>query len=68
LFFIGRKEPERQERERDKLNTMIAYAQSALCRWHLILREFSEAIAGDACGDCDNCRRNTARELLPAAS
>jgi ATP-dependent DNA helicase RecQ len=68
LFFIGRKEPERQERERDKLNTMIAYAQSALCRWHLILREFSEAIDGDACGDCDNCRRNTARELLPAAS
>lgn len=68
LFFIGRKEPERQQHERDKLNAMIAYAQSALCRWRLILREFGEALAGDACGECDNCRRSRERIGLPAAS
>ena len=68
LFFIGKKEPERQQHERDKLNTMIAYAQSALCRWQLILREFGESIDGDACGDCDNCRRNASRRELRAAS
>ena len=68
LFFIGRKEAERQQHERDKLNTMIAYAQSALCRWHLILREFNETNDGDACGECDNCRRAAARQPLPVAS
>ena len=68
LFFIGRKEPERQPREREKLNVMIAYAQSALCRWLLILREFGESIDDDACGGCDNCRRRDARQQLPAAS
>jgi ATP-dependent DNA helicase RecQ len=68
LFFIGRKDPERQPHERDKLKTMIAYAQSAMCRWHLILREFGESIDGNACGDCDNCRKNRGRQELAAAS
>jgi ATP-dependent DNA helicase RecQ len=67
LFFIGKKDPERQQHERDKLNTMIAYAQSALCRWHLIMREFGESIEGEACGDCDNCRKNHGRVDLRAA-
>jgi ATP-dependent DNA helicase RecQ len=59
---------ERQRNDRDKLDSMIAYAQSALCRWHLILRQFGESIDGDACGDCDNCRRNQSRQPLAAAS
>jgi ATP-dependent DNA helicase RecQ len=58
----------RKHRDREKLDNMIAYAQSALCRWHLILRQFDESIEGDACGDCDNCRRNQSRDQLPAAS
>ncbi|MBY0496171.1 MAG: ATP-dependent DNA helicase [Cyanobacteria bacterium] len=58
----------RQKNDREKLDSMIAYAQSALCRWHLILRQFDESISGDACGDCDNCRRNQSRQRLPAAS
>ena len=68
LFFIGRKEPARQQHERDKLNVMIAYAQSAMCRWHLILREFSESMEGDGCGDCDSCRRSKQRSELAIAS
>jgi ATP-dependent DNA helicase RecQ len=59
---------ERQKNDRDKLDSMIAYAQSALCRWQLILRQFGESIDGDACGDCDNCRRNQSRQQLAAAS
>ena len=58
----------RQKNDREKLDSMIAYAQSALCRWQLILRQFGETIDGDACGDCDNCRRNQSRQQLPAAS
>ena len=59
---------ERQKNDREKLDSMIAYAQSALCRWQLILRQFGESIDEDACGDCDNCRRAQSRQQLPAAS
>ena len=57
----------RRQRDRDMLDAMIAYAQSALCRWHLLLRYFGESIDGGACGTCDNCR-NHARHDLRAAS
>jgi ATP-dependent DNA helicase RecQ len=58
----------RKDRDREKLDNMIAYAQSALCRWQLILRQFGETIDGDACGECDNCKRSASRQQLPAAS
>ena len=58
----------RKDRDREKLDNMIAYAQSSLCRWLLILRQFGESIDGDACGGCDNCRRQTSQQQLPAAS
>ena len=50
----------KRQGDHDKLDSMIAYAQSALCRWQLILREFGEHISvesGEVCGACDNCRR-----------
>ncbi len=58
----------RKDRDREKLDTMIAYAQSALCRWQLILRQFDETLDGEACGDCDNCRRSESRQQLAPAS
>jgi ATP-dependent DNA helicase RecQ len=58
----------RKHHDREKLDNMIAYAQSALCRWQLILRQFGETIDGDACGACDNCKRAASRQHLPAAS
>ena len=58
----------RQASDRGKLDAMIAYAQSALCRWQLILRQFGESLGEGDCGDCDNCRRNSSRQQLPAAS
>jgi ATP-dependent DNA helicase RecQ len=58
----------RKQRDREKLDNMIAYAQSALCRWLLMMRQFGETIEGDACGDCDNCRKAVSREQLAAAS
>jgi len=58
----------RKDRDREKLDNMIAYAQSALCRWRLMLRQFGETIGGKACRDCDNCRKAGSREPLAAAS
>lgn len=58
---------ERKKRDQDKLNQIIIYAQSALCRWRNILQYFNETPEKEACGHCDNClvpnRRNLARLL-----
>jgi ATP-dependent DNA helicase RecQ len=46
---------ERREADRAKLERMSLYAQSAGCRWKLLLEYFSEADGFDRCGSCDNC-------------
>jgi ATP-dependent DNA helicase RecQ len=58
----------RKDHDRGKLDSMIAYAQSALCRWHLILRVFDESLESGECGECDNCRKSAERRRLAAAS
>jgi ATP-dependent DNA helicase RecQ len=50
---------ERAEADRQRLDRMIAYAQTRLCRWKALLDYFgAEEIA--CCGHCDNCRREGA--------
>ena len=52
----------RQDRDRDKLDRMIAFAQTARCRWVALLEAFGEQDAVSVgCGRCDNCRRATER-------
>jgi ATP-dependent DNA helicase RecQ len=41
--------------DRAKLDRMIQYAQSAACRWQLLLDYFHEDGAFERCGTCDNC-------------
>lgn len=43
------------DQDRDKLERIIAYAQSALCRWKFLLDYFGENAAFEQCGHCDNC-------------
>ena len=43
-----------QQAERDRLQTMIRYAESGMCRMQF-LREYFGEPAGDACDHCDNC-------------
>jgi ATP-dependent DNA helicase RecQ len=42
--------------DRDKLERMMGYGQSAGCRWHLLLDYFGESVDWDRCDTCDNCR------------
>jgi ATP-dependent DNA helicase RecQ len=42
--------------DRDKLERMMAYGQSASCRWKLLLDYFGEQVDWERCGTCDNCR------------
>jgi ATP-dependent DNA helicase RecQ len=49
----------RNQRDRDKLDQMIVYAQTALCRWKNLITYFDEQPDWEACGNCDNCdKRN----------
>ncbi len=50
--------------DRERLDTMIAYAQTALCRLRFLRRYFGENVEED-CGNCDNCRRKAVEPELP---
>ena len=45
------------EQDREKLERMVFYAQTGICRWRVILECFGEHLEGERCGHCDNCRR-----------
>jgi ATP-dependent DNA helicase RecQ len=55
LDDIAKQYNSRKEADREKLDRMTSYAQSAMCRWKLLLDYFGEAEGFDACGTCDNC-------------
>ena len=46
---------ERKRVERQKLESLLAYAEATHCRRELLLGAFGESYAGP-CGNCDNCR------------
>jgi ATP-dependent DNA helicase RecQ len=52
---VAREYAGRQEGDREKLERMASYAQSASCRWKLLLDYFGEGDGFDRCGTCDNC-------------
>ena len=43
------------EADRERLRRMVAYAQTALCRWKALLAYFGEEVEWERCGHCDNC-------------
>jgi ATP-dependent DNA helicase RecQ len=45
----------RRAGDRVRLEEMVSYAQTALCRMAVLQRYFEEADAVEACGHCDNC-------------
>ena len=55
---------EKAERDREKLERMVFYAQTGHCRWRVLLDYFGERIHDDRCGNCDNCLRAERRERI----
>ncbi len=57
------------EADRERLRRMVAYAQTALCRWKAVLAYFGEEVDWERCGNCDNCARPIATlpEVTPPA-
>jgi ATP-dependent DNA helicase RecQ len=48
---------ERHAHDLKTLERMEVYAQTALCRWKVLIEYFGEEVPWVACGHCDNCQR-----------
>ncbi|WP_395621897.1 DNA helicase RecQ [Sphingomonas daechungensis] len=67
-------EPDRRQEERERLNALAAFVETAGCRRAILLKHFGED-PPEACGNCDNCidppktidATELARKLLSAA-
>jgi ATP-dependent DNA helicase RecQ len=62
---IARQYAGKQDADREKLERMAQYAQSAQCRWKLLLEYFDEAGDLDRCGVCDNCEQPPEERFAP---
>ncbi|HEY0378509.1 MAG TPA: ATP-dependent DNA helicase RecQ [Pyrinomonadaceae bacterium] len=52
---LARRFERKAEKDREKLERMMLYGQSAACRWKLLHEYFDEPFRDEGCGTCDNC-------------
>ena len=62
---VAREYAARQDGDRKKLECVAGYAQSARCRWKMLLEYFGEGDDLDRCGTCDNCVDPPEQRLAP---
>ncbi|HEY0323420.1 MAG TPA: ATP-dependent DNA helicase RecQ [Pyrinomonadaceae bacterium] len=55
LEELARRSEEKSAKDREKLERMMLYGQSAACRWQLLHDYFGEQMERERCGACDNC-------------
>jgi ATP-dependent DNA helicase RecQ len=55
LEALAKQYEERGQADRTRLERMLQYAQSASCRWKILLEYFGEAVEWQRCGNCDTC-------------
>lgn len=48
---------DKEEQDRKRLEQMVFYAQTGLCRWQVLLEAFGEGQDVQRCHGCDNCQR-----------
>lgn len=46
---------EKVNKDKEKLERMMQYGQSAMCRWRILHDYFGEEMDVERCGKCDNC-------------
>jgi ATP-dependent DNA helicase RecQ len=59
---------ELQAADRHKLDQMIVYCQTAMCRWSKILEYFDDDASLAACGHCDRCERDQSVSVTSSSS
>jgi len=47
---------DRRQRDHARLEQMVIYGQTALCRTRILLEALGEVVEWSRCGTCDNCR------------
>ena len=52
---LARLAEEKVAKDKEKLERMMQYGQSAKCRWRLLHDYFGEEMKAERCGTCDNC-------------
>ena len=55
LEELSRMSEEKVSKDKEKLERMMQYGQSATCRWRLLHEYFGEEMEEERCGKCDNC-------------
>lgn len=55
LEVLSRMSEEKADKDKEKLERMMQYGQSATCRWRLLHDYFGEEMEDERCGNCDNC-------------
>lgn len=55
LEELSRLSEEKVNKDKEKLERMMQYGQSATCRWRLLHDYFEEQMEDERCGNCDNC-------------
>ncbi len=60
LRDLAREWKERDQKDREKLERMEAYARTALCRWQVLRNYFGEEEEAQRCEVCDNCIKGLA--------
>jgi ATP-dependent DNA helicase RecQ len=55
LEELARLSEEKATKDREKLERVMLYGQSAACRWRLLHDYFGERMQNEQCGTCDNC-------------
>jgi ATP-dependent DNA helicase RecQ len=53
----------RQATDRDKLEAVMRFGQSARCRWVQLLEYFGEAAGWERCNHCDNCQNPLEQQI-----
>jgi len=55
-FFIQQQEPSQQAGARARLEAMLGFVETAVCRRRPLLAYFGETYDKEACDQCDNCQ------------
>jgi ATP-dependent DNA helicase RecQ len=63
---LARAYEERRQRDVTKLEQMVIYAQTAMCRTRVLLDALGERVEWSECGTCDNCRGTAIRPQAAA--
>ena len=64
LEELSRLSEEKVEKDKEKLERMMQYGQSAMCRWRLLHDYFGEEMEEERCGTCDNCVHPLEEQIL----